>query len=224
MLVSSMKFAAVLILFSVSGARAHLRSSLSGVSIRNAHEVTAGILRGSEPGRKYTELVALGVTDVVIFKGQSRGEVDRAILDFTAAGVRTHHIPFRWKDLESQEVACRQVIEALRILRDNERAGKTTFFHCTAGEDRTGLLAGMWRILKEGMEPRTAWNTEMCPRGYADGNPAKPRLVSDAIHAELTPLFFGLAEKARAGVLSLGRLDARVCNGFAPAPVELRCR
>jgi len=210
--------------FAALPARAHLDSTVAGVSIRNTHQVSERLLRGSEPRRKFTELAALGVTDVVIFKNQVRGEVDRAIEEFASVGVRTHHIPFRWKDLESPEIACRQVVQALRIMRDNERAGRTTFFHCTAGEDRTGLLAGLWRVLKEGMEPRTAWTTEMCPRGYADGNPAKPRYVSDAIHAELTPLFFGLAEKARAGVLSLSRLDARACNGFALSPVELRCR
>ncbi len=174
-------------------------SSVDGISIANTHELAEGVLRGAEPGGKIQELVDYGITDVIIFKHQTRNEVDAELAGLEEAGITGHHIPFRWKDLVSLEDACGQVVEALKIIKSVRRAGGSVFFHCTVGEDRTGILAGLFRMQEEGISSEEAWEEEMCPRGYADGNRNKPAHVFGAIHESLTPLFLAMAARLEAG-------------------------
>lgn len=216
---------ALILVLSAQQALAHVPSSVPGISIVNTHLVDGQtILRGSEPRKKVPELKAWGVTDVIIFKSQTKAEVDNELIALKELGIRSHHIPFRWKGLESPEVACRQVVQALKILKENRADSRVSFFHCTVGEDRTGLLAGIWRMLDDGATLDEAWKNEMCPNGYADGNYKKPKLVADAIHAELTPLFYAMAAKVKSGDLSLETLDAEVCAGLKPKMVKRTCR
>lgn len=204
---------------------ANLVSTVAGLTIANAHELEAGrIYRGAQPGKKTTELKALGVSDVIIFKTQSTTEVDKEILSLTELGIQIHHIPFRWKDLESPAQSCEQLIQALQILKANREAGKVSFFHCTVGEDRTGLLAGMWRMLDDGATRDEVWKNEMCAHGYADGNYAKPKEVAAAVHAGLTPLFFALSSKIAKGELTLDTLDAKVCQSLVIRKQKRVCR
>jgi len=204
---------------------ADLESTVPGISIGNAHLVDErSLIRGSQPLSKSMELKAWGITDVIIFKSPTRNEVADEITALTALGIRTTHIPFKWKNLESPEVACRQVVQALQIMKQNRSEGKVTFFHCTVGEDRTGLLAGVWRMLDDGYTRSHAWTNEMCPNGYADGNRMKPKAVAEAIHAELSPLFYGMAKKIKEGQLTLETLDAEVCKTLDIRPVTRRCR
>jgi multiple sugar transport system permease protein len=65
-------------------------------------------------------------------------------------------------------------VRSLKLLRDWTAAGKTTFFHCTVGEDRTGYLAGLYRLLTETTTAKAMFEQEMCERGYSSGNPQKP--------------------------------------------------
>ena len=204
---------------------ASFESTVPGISIANTHLIDGrSILRGSQPLKKADELKAWGITDVIIFKSPTKTEVAEEIETLTALDIRAHHIPFRWKNLESPEIACRQVVQALQLMKQNRSEGKTTFFHCTVGEDRTGLLAGVWRMLDDGMTRENAWTQEMCPNGYADGNRAKPKAVADAIHAELTPLFYALAKKINEGQLTLATLNAEVCGSLDIAVVKRTCR
>lgn len=174
-------------------------STVEGITIGNTHQVTQGILRGSQPGKKLTELAEHGIKEVIIFKSQTKNEVDQELAELKALGIKSHHIPFRWKELESVQIACEQTIKALQILRKAQKASRPLFFHCTVGEDRTGLLAGLWRMEQDNISMEEAWQSEMCERGYADGNHKKPWVVTKSIHQELTPLFLALAEKIESG-------------------------
>lgn len=200
-------------------------STVPGITIPNAHLVDQKlIVRGSEPGSKISELRAWGVTDVLIFKNQTTTEVDQEKAALRAQGLFAHHIPFRWKGLESPEAACGQVVQALQFLKHAKEKGWVTYFHCTVGEDRTGLLAGIWRRVEEHLSDEQTWRDEMCAHGYADGDPHKPKSVSAAIHAELTPLYHALSQKIDSGELSYATLDPRVCKGLTLAPVKRTCR
>ena len=207
----------------LSGLSSPFPSTVPGITIPNAHLMDQkSILRGSQPASKVSELSAWGVTDVIIFKNQTGNEVDKELAALQKAGITSHHIPFRWKELESPEVACRQVVDALKIIRDGRLQGKVTYFHCTVGEDRTGLLAGVWRRLDENLSDAHAWQDEMCAHGYADGNPGKQ--VSTAIHAELTPLYTALSSMITKGDLNLLTLDPEVCKGLVFSPVKRLCK
>src|SRR5690606_17853665 len=102
------------------------------VEIGNFHEVdqSSSIFRGREPKSKVYQLAEIGITDVVIFKNDTRGEVVKELDQLMQLDITAHHIPFRWKELSSVELACEQVIEALTIMRDVRHEGGSVFIHC----------------------------------------------------------------------------------------------
>lgn len=199
--------------------------AVDGLTIPNSYQVDkeGRVFRGREPKKLVSELPGIGITDVLIFKNQVKKEVDAEIAALKELNIKSHHIPFKWKELESYEVACGQVIDALNLITKTKANGGSIFFHCTAGEDRTGLLAGLYRMLEEGITMNRVFRTEMCARGYSDGNPHKPGLVHGAIQKELTPLFLAMAAKIEDGTLQLGKLSKRVCKSIKPQPTTLKC-
>jgi len=197
-------------------------STVPGIEIPNAHEVGAGglFLRGMAPRNEgdYDALLGAGVGAVLVFKNQTGTGHDVAdemalLRDRGLAAAQVKNIPFQWKDLGSFRQTCGQVVEGLAFLEENAAAGRKTFFHCTVGEDRTGLLAAVHRLLREpGLEARAAWDAEMCERGYGAGNPLKPAFVKGQLAGGLTPLYRKLAWMAKSGRLTAGALDASACD------------
>ena len=197
-------------------------SSVDGITVPNAHFMNdeGTVLRGMEPRKKVKELVDYGVTDVLIFKNSTKGEVEEEIELIKEVGLTSHHIPFKWKGFESEQAACEQVVEAINLIKKLEAKGKVVYFHCTVGEDRTGLLAGVYRLMTQGWSAQKAFKDEMCANGYADGNPKKPGMVTGAIHKELTPLFFALAEKIESGK----KITKATCKGIALEKTSKKCK
>ncbi len=197
-----------------------------GLTIPNSFQVdrSGNVFRGKEPKKQITELAQLGITDVIIFKNDVRGEVVQEIAGLQQLGIKTYHIPFRWKEYPSMVEACEQTVDALNIIQVVKSKGGKVFFHCTAGEDRTGMLAGLYRMLEERLNTQTIFTTEMCPRGYSDGNPNKPLLVSSAIEKELTPLFLALSAKIERGEWRYGKLiNKATCRNLRVVPTNLKC-
>tara|TARA_R110000868_G_scaffold154736_1_gene380888 strand:+ start:2084 stop:2734 length:651 start_codon:yes stop_codon:yes gene_type:complete len=196
------------------------------ITIGNFHAVDAdqSIFRGREPKSRVSELSSLEISDVIIFKNDTRGEVVKELAQLKELGIQSHHIPFRWKGFESVKLACEQLIEGIQILKAVKQNGGKTFFHCTAGEDRTGALAGLYRMMSEGLTRDQALEEEMCPRGYSDGNEHKPYYVTSSIHKELTPIFFAMARQIERGYLSIDKLDRNVCKTLKVYPTNFKCR
>ncbi len=212
----------------VAVARSPFSSTVRGISIDNTHLIetkgTAKILRGSAPNGKFSELVEFGVTRVLVFKNELKNEVRDEVTALTDAGLRSkdiHQIAFKWKDLPDGETVCRQVVEGLRILEGAAQNGEKLFFHCTVGEDRTGLLAGLFRMHYHGWKMRKAFDEEMCRWGYAEGDEQKPKKVVRQIQSELTPVFAQFAVWIEAGDLT--DLNPRICRGVEFSPSSLRC-
>lgn len=221
-------------------------STVPGISIPNTHVVgsegTPGrdlVLRGMAPrsAEQFDELFSADVGAFLIFKNATgrHDDVAEEMGVLSARGVpaaRVLHVPFQWKDVNGFEEPCRQVVSALAFVRDNAAAGRKTFFHCTVGEDRTGLLAAVRRLTTEAdLGAERAWDEEMCERGYGAGNPLKPVFVTRTLATSLAPLYRKMAYLAKAG--RLAALDPAVCAtdpsrepGFeaaaAPAP-RLSC-
>ena len=145
----------------------------------------------------------------------SANELSKEVAAFAKVGIAADHvvnIPFPWKDFPNFAEPCRMTVRGLRMIRDNVASGKTTFLHCTVGEDRTGYLAGLYRLLTESTDARTMFDTELCENGYSSGNPQKPAAIVDAIDHDLTPLFLKMAFKIARGELTKTSLEETVCD------------
>ncbi|MBX3192024.1 MAG: tyrosine-protein phosphatase, partial [Labilithrix sp.] len=196
-------------------------SSVDGVGINNTHLVGSSgmLLRGMAPhgDGDLSDLIGAGVGAVLVFKNQTGTGTDVAdeMTELAQRGIpasRIVNIPFAWKDIGPFQTPCEQTVAGLAFLADNLAAGHKTFFHCTVGEDRTGLLAAVHRLLAEpDLTAERAWDEEMCERGYGGGNPLKPAFVKGQLDRGLTPLYRKLAWLVAQGKLRAGELDPAVC-------------
>jgi hypothetical protein len=201
------------------GLSSPFHSTVDGIDIPNTHLVgTSGKLyRAMAPrsDEEYDQLIAKGIGAVLVFKNQTGTGTDVAdeITKLGTLGIpasRAKNIPFAWKDLPNYQDPCKQTVEGLKFIKTNLAADKKTFFHCTVGEDRTGLLAAMHRLLTEpNLDAGAAWDGEMCERGYGAGNPQKPAFVRGKLEDGLKPLYRKLAYLAKKGALD--SLDTNVC-------------
>jgi protein tyrosine/serine phosphatase len=202
-------------------------STLPNIDLPNSHLVgrSGRVFRSMQPMDYLDEVTALGIDEVLIFKNQTSNEVEVEIELLQEMGiVDIHHIAFQWKNYESLESACGQLIEGLRLISHSIKNKRNLLIHCTVGEDRTGALAGLWRMLEEGRSAVSVFRSEMCARGYANGNPNKPSKVTRALEQELTPLFFAMAKKIESGVLTRKNLDESVCYDLEIESRIRRCR
>lgn len=201
------------------GLSSPFHSTVDGLDTPNAHLVgTSGKLyRAMAPrsDEEYDQLIAKGIGAVLVFKNQTGTGTDVAdeITKLGTLGIpatRAKNIPFAWKDLPNYQDPCTQTVEALKFIKTNLAANRKTFFHCTVGEDRTGLLAAIHRLLTEpNLDAGAAWDGEMCERGYGAGNPQKPAFVRGKLEDGLKPLYRKLAYLAKKGALD--SLSTGVC-------------
>jgi hypothetical protein len=120
-------------------------------------------------------------------------------------------LPMEWKKSHGQydeAQACRFTARALQIARQSP---VPVFFHCTVGEDRTGVLAGLMRVAFDGWSIEKAFQKEMCERGYEGGNPRKFNesfFVVKAVRENLTPLYLKMAAKLQSGSMTEDDCDS----------------
>lgn len=213
-----------LILFCIQtfSAESLFPSQVRGLTITNAKKLSDSVYRGSAPSNKEHELKNLGITDVLIFKNQTKNEVDKeiqALQDLHYKKSEIHTIPFLWKDFSSQTEACEQVIQALQLLVEVEKtSNRKIYFHCSMGEDRTGLLAGLFRMLTQEWSLQKAFQQELCAGGYEAGDSNKPKHVVDAIRKDLTPIFLWLGQMIEKGLLTPANLSPQVCKNTKIIP------
>lgn len=234
----------------LAGLSSPFESTVEGLTIPNAHWVDrekGHILRSMEPriqmdapvDRYFQEFLALGLSHVLIFKTDEKGEVAREVQAFVKAGIRPSHIyqiPFKWKDIEDFRLACQQTIQALSLLKDIEsREGERILMHCTVGEDRTGFLDGVYHFAKDPNQPLLPlFQERMCEKGYGAGNPQKPfHRVVGPIRESLTPFFMKMIFLLKTQRLKYEDLNYEVCNKDPKAfksfqkwsvPLDLRCK
>lgn len=221
------------------------KSTIPKMTLGNAHGISKGayneydLIRGMTPQtrQEFSSLIhGLKVTDFLIFKIQTRNEVKAEVnilrKDFGFSNNQIHYIPMRYKGMESFQSACLMTVKALRLFREIERRKtRRLFFHCTVGEDRTGMLAALWRNIAQGHSLAKVFRGEMCRWGYGAGNPRKPKFVVDHIRKDLTSHFhkmYWLLHKYRRkdGVFVLGdnicRRDPGQSQAYQTWAIEAR--
>lgn len=198
-------------------------STVANLGIFNGHVVAedashARVIRGMKPFRTadFANLSGLDVGSVLMFKkATSANELAQETAALGNVGIPSDHVvnvAFPWKDFPDFAEPCRMTVRGLKLVRGWVTSGKSTFLHCTVGEDRTGYLAGLYRLLTETSDARTIFDDELCENGYGAGNPQKPAAVVNAIDDDLTPLFLKMAFKIKRGELTPTSLDESVCD------------
>jgi hypothetical protein len=191
--------------------------ALEGYKLPNSHwvDLDQRILRSKEPTKYVSELVDLDIKHVIIFKDETMGDVEREMAALKKADFKTeniYHLPARWRDIESPQVACEQFVTALKIIRDVKyTTNDKILFHCTLGEDRTGSLTALWKILDLNAELDDVFQNDMCAHGYEAGNLKKPEFINRIIRAELTPIVMMMVGLIESNIISRENLDVAVC-------------
>lgn len=190
------------------------------------------IIRGALPDGKVAMLKENGVTDVLIFR-HVRDNAEKEKKELHAEGYKDeqiHHVPMRWRNFKSFEQACREVVTGLKVMRQVEEDPKRKLYlHCTMGEDRTGMISGIYRMVFQAWSPTKAYQSEMCGRGFGDANPRKPLEVAIAVNESLKVLYARMAVLIQEGDLNKMTLDPKACDKRLPTEkmkpiLEMKCQ
>jgi tyrosine-protein phosphatase SIW14 len=112
--------------------------------------IAAGLYRGGQPGHDGFEFLKTNGIKTVI---NLRGENDEEVI-VKKLGMNYVHIPMSiapWSKIPDAAID-----QYFKVLSDP--ANYPIFFHCRRGADRTGALAGFYRIAYQGWEPSKAYS------------------------------------------------------------------
>ena len=147
------------LLFTFSLAYASELADTTPVTILRFHQVSPSLYRGARPESVgLTELKALGIkTDLNLDNDVDSNRSEKAQAE--ALGIQYVSQPLSgfWAPEDAQ------INQILSIM--NDPANFPIYIHCLHGQDRTGLLVGLYRIYTEGWTPAAAY-TEMLNLGF----------------------------------------------------------
>lgn len=140
------------------------------------------LYRGAHPTPEgFKQLSEMGVKTIINLRGEDPRHqgFDRALVE--SYGMQWIYLPMHafWRPTDAQ------VTEFLTLVLDPKRA--PVFLHCRQGEDRTGALVAVYRVVAEGWEPRRAYN-EAREMGLSPWNPLLRRLVLRDAREKFAPL------------------------------------
>ena len=151
---------AVLFTLAVSGSASALDvATEANMPILRFHQVSPGVYRGARPGHVGMEALAkLGVKTSLDLENTGAAIADE-IDEGKSIGINVISKPmsgfFKPSDLEVNDI--------LDIMENP--ANYPIYVHCLHGQDRTGLIVGLYRVFHEGWEPRAAYH-EMLAIGF----------------------------------------------------------
>lgn len=209
-----------------AGASSNMPSTYLETGIPNSHLLSENVIRGMAPRNKkeMQALLDLGVERFLMIKIDTNGDIAKEVETLSSLGVADKdmlHLDFPWKDITDYGAFCEMTVDALNMLKTSEANGKKIYFHCTLGEDRTGYLAGLYKIYRGDEETRKEiFENEMCDKGYEAGNPTKVYHVVKKVRDGLTPAFIGMADliEKNAGK----KLSKSICKGLVIPKVNFK--
>lgn len=191
------------------------RSQVKGLDLPNAHWLVeplagaqrSGVMRGMNPQipADYEQLKKANVKRVLIFKefsDSAAGTLEAEMQSLASIGIERElvtKIDFPYHGFKSYQRGCEMIIQGLNVIKAAQIAKETILFHCTVGEDRTGVLSGLFKLFQhKALDVADVFETQMCEYGYERGNPFKPANVNANIKNDLTRLFMFVASKIKA--------------------------
>ena len=209
-----------------AGMTSNIPSSFADTGIPNSHLISENVIRGMAPRntKDMQKLLDIGVEKILMFKIDTNGDIAKEIETLTSLGVPSKnmlHLPFPWKSVTDYVPVCEMTVDALNMIKISESKNQKIYFHCTVGEDRTGYLAGLYKIYRGDNETiKEIFNSEMCDRGYEAGNPNKPFTVVKQVRETLTPAFLGMVKLIEANRSK--KLTKAMCKGFVVPKINFK--
>lgn len=129
------------------------------VPITAFHQVNASIYRGGRPDEAGIAALAKMKIKTILNLENDPQAVAEEIRIANLYGIKVISTPMSgfWYPRD------RQVQRSLRAMEDP--ANQPVFVHCQHGEDRTGLIVGLYRVFYQKWAPEAAWN-EMEDLGF----------------------------------------------------------
>jgi 2'-5' RNA ligase len=190
---------------------------ISNASYVDQNKTGGAIIRGNAP-LNYKNLKLMqdfGISEFIIFKKDTRGEVPSEINGLYNAGFKSDNvtnIAFDWADNQDFIGGCKKFIQGIDLLKSAMKQNKKIYFHCTTGEDRTGALAANY-LLAQTKETniKSLFTEEMCKKGYEAGDPDKDKDVVEKIRAGLTKTFLKTAFRIEEAKKKKLPIDDKIC-------------
>jgi protein tyrosine/serine phosphatase len=134
--------------FAFGGARASAKADLP---IERFSEVSPGIYRGARPDQAGLQYLAgLKVQyDLDLEDNDAAVASEAGVVPALGIALEKEPLSGFWAPNDAQ------VDRILAYVADPSH--RPLFIHCTHGEDRTGLIVGLYRILYEHVDPKTAY-------------------------------------------------------------------
>lgn len=200
-----------------AGMVSNMPATYKETGIPNSHLVSENLIRGMAPRNDadLDRLINLGVKEFLVFKIDTNGDVQKEIDSLISKGIPKKNISqydFPWKDISDFRSVCEMTIDALKKMEAAEKNKRKMYFHCTVGEDRTGYLAGLYRIYAEKKSVDEVFVSELCDRGYEAGNPKKGMNVVVKIRESLTPSFLTMAKIIQEASKNGSGLSKKLCG------------
>ena len=115
------------------------------------HQVAPGFYRGSQPDfPALQELKAIGIRTVISLNDIAE-EVMEEEKDAESLGLTFYNFPIN----PCVPVNKEEIDMVLSLLGDSSKY--PLYIHCEYGQDRTGLLVGLFRVLRDGWTPEDAY-------------------------------------------------------------------
>ena len=198
-------------------------SEVKGLPIANSYFIDknkngGAIIRGSAPLNHHNLklMKKFGISEYIIFKNDKAGEVKGEIGGLLELGARKDsvtHIDFDWKDNENFSSGCKKIIQGINLLKLAMKNNKKIYFHCTTGEDRSGVLAASYLLsVHSKADIKKLFKNEMCAKGYEAGDPEKDKEVVERIRAGLTKTFLKTAYRIDQAKKEKHPIDENICS------------
>jgi protein tyrosine/serine phosphatase len=179
-----------LALIAASGCSA-LSTRTFQVDLPNLHQVEQDFYRGAQPTAEgFRQLRTMGVKTVVSLRTEDVDTQEAERTTVESLGMRWVHIPMRmyWKPSD------KQVLRFLAVVMDPQQ--RPVFVHCRKGQNRTGLLVAIYRVVAQGWPPKQAFS-EGRSLGLVSWNPFTRHFIFHRTRTRYLPSIQEVAVRER---------------------------
>lgn len=130
------------------------------IEINNFTKYNDNYYRGGKPDKeKYDDLQKLGIKTIIDLRANNKKKVEKLTEEFKEFGIQYKNIPLNAFNPPKEK----EIKEFFSIVDNTEN--QPVYVHCTFGQDRTGVMSGLYRIVNDCWTYKQAYE-EMLDKGY----------------------------------------------------------